>query len=253
MGKFKDITGQRFGRLLVLSIVAERTKQNRIQWLCSCDCGKEWTVIGHNLTNGRQKSCPCRKNQLAAERHYVHGMVHKREYRIWSGIKKRCFNPKEPAYKNYGERGITMCDEWKKDFMAFYRDMGPCPDGFTIDRINNDGNYEPGNCRWTTRVIQNRNRRDVVMLTHDGETMSLRDWADRMHMNFDKLRYRYEHHIEPLFGSARRLSPSERDEIREAYSSGKETGPALAARFKVGCQTIYNVIHRKNITDRQRQ
>lgn len=242
MWRFIDLSGRRFDRLIVLCICDQRTSRGRTFWNCVCDCGKTSIVDGGSLRSGARKSCGCLKNQRSAARMYVHGMAKTREYTIWSGAKKRCFNTNEPAYPNYGGRGITMCQEWAESFEQFFADMGPCPKAHSIDRIDNNGNYEPGNCRWATRIVQNRNTRSAVMLTHEGQTMSLRDWADRMNMNFDKLRYRYENHVEPLFGSARRLTSLERDEIWHAYSEAKETVRSLSVRFGVGRQTIYNSI-----------
>jgi hypothetical protein len=242
--RFIDLTGKQFGDWTVLAKSEHRGTQ--ICWTCRCKCGKTKSVEGGNLRSGLSAGCGCLRNQKAGARAYRHGMAGMREYRIWSGMKKRCFNPAEPSYKNYGARGITVCERWSESFSAFYEDMGPRPMQHSIDRIDNNGNYEPGNCRWTTRIVQNRNTRTATMLTINGETMSLRDWADRMNMNFDKLRYRYQHHLEPLFGSALRLTPEEKDRIREIYSIGNETTNSLASKFGVGRQTISNIIHRKH-------
>lgn len=162
--RFIDLTGQRFGLLTVISVL-EPVHGSGFKWACLCDCENTTAVASSNLMNGNQTSCGCMKNAKAAARQYIHGMADSREYKIWSGIKKRCFNRKNKDYANYGGRGITMCADWRKSFDAFFRDMGPSPLGLTIDRINNDGNYEAGNCRWATRTEQNRNRRNTTVKT----------------------------------------------------------------------------------------
>lgn len=155
-----DRTGKRYGRLTAIRHVG---KQN---WLCRCDCGKEVVVDGRNLTCGHTKSCGCLKLERARERNTTHGCSKSRLYRIWKGMRKRCLNENEPAYKNYGGRGIKICDEWLDDYQAFrnwamengYDENAPYGE-CTIDRIDVNGNYEPGNCRFITLGEQSRNTR----------------------------------------------------------------------------------------------
>lgn len=241
--KFIDLSGQRFGRLV--AILRDKSRRGTF-WSCICDCGNGCSVNANNLRRGKQNSCGCMKRELAAARHYKHGMTKSREHESWMHAKQRCINPKNAAWNNYGGRGITMCESWTDSFEQFFRDMGQCPEGHTLDRIDNNGNYEPSNCRWASRATQNRNRRDTTMITHDGTTLSISDWADRTGLPHSMLRYRYEHGLAPLFERTRRLTPSERDEIRSTYLTGTETTLTLAARFGVGRQTISNVIHRKH-------
>lgn len=106
--------------------------------------------------------------------------AYRNEYYIWASIKKRCKNPKDPAYHNYGGRGITICEHWRTSFLNFFSDMGPRPPGMTLDRINNDGNYEPGNCRWTDRITQMNNMRTNLRITHQGETLTRAQWERRL-------------------------------------------------------------------------
>lgn len=165
-----DLVGQRFGRLTVL----ERTnlrRRKKVLWRCLCDCGKETLVITNHLTNGNTKSCGCL--HLEGNRK-THGQCGTRLYRIWKSMKTRCYSPTSPIYKHYGGRGITICDEWQK-FQPFYKwaMANGYSDKLSIDRIDVNGNYEPSNCRWATSEEQHNNTRRNVMLTCNGETLSL--------------------------------------------------------------------------------
>lgn len=166
-----DLTGKKFNKLTAIKIV--RIDKNGAEWLCKCDCGNEIIVNGSRLKNGRIKSCGCFNPNR------THGMKHTRLYGIWHGIKTRCFNTNDKGYKYYGGRGITMCPEWKDDFMAFHDwafDNG-YKEGLSIDRINNNGNYEPSNCRWADNITQQNNRRANRYLTFNGETHTYREWS----------------------------------------------------------------------------
>jgi hypothetical protein len=151
-----DITGQRFGRLVVIED-AGRTKVGRVIWFCRCDCGGRTTVEGVLLRNGNTKSCGCGQSP------FIHG--HSRRgmwsptYFSWQKMLQRCNNPNSDRYKYYGARGIIVCERWLHSFENFLADMGERPPKRSIDRINNNGNYEPGNCRWATQSEQVRNSR----------------------------------------------------------------------------------------------
>lgn len=161
-----DMTGQRFGKLLVQRRSPVNSTQNAAQWLCKCDCGNETTVIGILLRNGRTRSCGClHADQMVAlvVRGTKHGHATKGitpTYHTWASMLARCENPNNTRYADWGGRGIRVCDRWH-DFRNFLSDMGEKPKAHSIDRINNDGNYEPGNCRWATMREQNRNRRNT--------------------------------------------------------------------------------------------
>lgn len=185
----KAMTGKKFGRLLVLSR-AGRTVGRLATYWCKCDCGTEKVISGDSLRRGSTRSCGCLMRKASGERlkaaNTRHGMTRTKTYRIWSQMKGRCSNVNLPKYPIYGGRGITVCERWRK-FQNFLSDMGQCPVGYTIERINNDGNYEPGNCKWIPAAQQAKNRRNNRVLTLNGETMILREWATKIGMNEDTL------------------------------------------------------------------
>jgi hypothetical protein len=156
-----DLMGCVFDRLTVVGLAPHRGR-NRM-WACLCVCGKTNAVPTTQLRSRRVKSCGCLKDELSAARAKVrnrkHGMKGTPEYAAWHAMLSRCYNPNVKAFHNYGGRGITVCPEWRSDFAAFYRCIGPKPAGADLDRIDNDGNYEPGNVRWTSRAENIRNSR----------------------------------------------------------------------------------------------
>ena len=155
-----ELTGKVFGNLIVLRKDINRTKFGNVQWVCECICGSRRLYLAQNLLSGQSKSCGCTRSYLAKERFTKHDMSGSSEYKIWAGMKARCYNKSNASFQHYGGRGITVCDSWLNSFEAFFDDMGNRPtSNHSIDRINNNGNYEPGNCRWTTQFIQCINTR----------------------------------------------------------------------------------------------
>lgn len=167
MPKHKDMTGLRFGRLVVLER-AENDAQQNAQWLCRCDCGNTTIVRGGALRQGRTVSCGCVLSEASRERMKriatKHGHSDSPLYKVRQAMIERCYKPQNKAYKNYGGRGITVCDEWRDSFEAFYdwAISHGYKRGLEIDRINNDGPYSPDNCRWVTSKVNSRNTRNCV-------------------------------------------------------------------------------------------
>lgn len=168
---FIDFSGKRFGKLLVLNKKEKRGHYNF--WLCKCDCGKSVWIRSNSLNNGHAKSCGCNKKRTLYEKPTKEINL----YKIWSGMKARCFNKNCLNYPHYGLRGIKVCDEWSKDFMSFYNwavENG-YKKGLSIDRIDVNGNYEPANCRWATAKEQSNNQTKTIRINYKGEEKTISD------------------------------------------------------------------------------
>jgi len=194
MSKIIDLIGQNFGRLTVVS-KAEPTKGNRrARWNCVCVCGNVSIASGEALRNGRSSSCGCYAAEQSGKRiaaiNTTHGMCGTPEYRAWNNMKDRCYNGNNKEFSSYGGRGIKVCDRWLDSFDAFYRDMGDRPVGTSIDRIDNDGNYESNNCRWATQVEQANNKSINRFICYQGVTKTLSQWARYFNIPMWKLSQR---------------------------------------------------------------
>jgi len=176
--KVIDIIGNRFGRLIVISRVENYRATNGAQFLCKCDCGNEKTVQSAKLRNGHTKSCGCYRVDFSQKKAIIHGMSKSHIYGIWVKMIQRCENPNDPGYYKYGGRGIKVCERWH-DFTAWHADMRDRPSPqHSIERINNNGNYEPGNCRWATNKDQANNRRNNIMINLNGVIKTIAQWSD---------------------------------------------------------------------------
>ncbi len=179
-----DHSGKRFGKLLVIEKLQQRPYE-KARYRCKCDCGNETIVTGSNLVTGCVCSCGCVIKK--------HGLSHKeRLYNIWVGMKQRCRDVNSPDYERYGGRGIAVCNEWKDDYLKFreWAMSNGYKDTLTIDRIDNDGNYCPDNCRWITVATQNNNTSQNTYITHNNKTRNLSEWAKILGINYKTLRSR---------------------------------------------------------------
>ena len=190
MSKLKDLTGITFGRLTVIKRAENQGKY--VVWECECSCGNTVLVKAASLSSGNTKSCGCLKH----EHPYMitHGLSKHRLYSIWIGMKGRCYNPNDSKYKNYGERGIAICDEWKNDFKAFYdwSMNNGYEETLTIERIDVNGNYTPENCTWIPMLEQCRNTTKVRWIEYNGESKLLSDWAKDIGIDPETLSQRIE-------------------------------------------------------------
>lgn len=184
-----DLTNNRFGKLNVIKKLDQRDKFGKIQWECKCDCGGMINLPTGSLINHNTKSCGCLQSEVISEInkviHTTHGLSNSPEYGIWAAMKDRCFNPNNLSYNHYGGRGITVCDRWINSFENFYADMGLRPsDQHSIDRYpDNNGHYEPGNCKWSTDEEQCNNRNNNRLFNYNNETLSLSQIAKKYNLN----------------------------------------------------------------------
>lgn len=194
--KAKDLTGQRFSRLIVVKELPPITDVNNRKyhyWLCKCDCGKYTKATTQNLIGGSVGSCGCLKEETLGKSGYIHGLRNSRFYSILNSMKQRCNNPQHPNYPNYGGRGIKICDEWNQPnslpiFTEWALSNG-YQDGLTIDRIDVNGNYEPSNCRWATRKEQARNTRRNVFVSYKERKYTLSEFSETINIDRRKVSY----------------------------------------------------------------
>ena len=183
---FQDYTGKRFGRLIVIDLHERATPT---KWLCKCDCGNKIIVSGNNLKSGNTQSCGCLFKEVHKIGNPKHKLYNTRIYKIWCGMKDRCYSKKHQAYSLYGGRGITICDEWKNNVVEFYNwaIANGYQDYLTIDRIDNNSNYEPNNCRWVTKNEQQNNTRKNIFYEYKGEKLTLSQLSKKYNINTSTL------------------------------------------------------------------
>ena len=199
MSKLINLSGQRFGRLVVIRQAESKIYPNKrkvTNWICKCDCGNVITTRADSLRNGKTKSCGCIHHEVLLKNIKKHGMAGSRIYITWQNMKDRCFNDKNINFRNYGGRGITVCSEWKDSFEEFYKWAlkNGYSDKLTIDRIDVNGNYEPNNCRWISYKEQSYNKRNSHFLTYKDVTKTIAEWADEFGMDYDTLHARIKYY-----------------------------------------------------------
>lgn len=207
-GHIEDLRGVRFGTLVVEEF-SVMDKYRRACWVCKCDCGNTTTKNSYYLKNAKTVSCGCVSTRPKRNNVSTHHMSRTRIYKIWKSMRKRCSctNPTQREYRDYFARGIKVCDEWNNSFEPFYEwaMANGYNDSLSIDRINNDGNYEPSNCRWVDNTTQQRNRRKTVFLEYNGEKRALSEWCEIYKLNMKTVygrlhNYRWTNPQEILFG-----------------------------------------------------
>lgn len=170
-----DLTGQVFGRLTVVQEAGIDTRGEKL-WMCECECGSIVNVLSSNLRTGHTKSCGCLKYEGSNTKHGMYGTL---IYDVWRNMIQRCVNPNNSAYDRYGGRGIKVCSSWLK-FENFYKDMGDRPEDHTLERVDNNGNYCPENCKWVSRKEQARNRETSIDITYNGKTQCVSAWEEEL-------------------------------------------------------------------------
>lgn len=208
---YRDLTGMKFGRLLVLNKAVRKARRNSVYWSCLCSCGNITEVQGHKIRTGRTKSCGCYKRETKGA--MTHGMSKTRQYQTWSSMKARCYNPNQQNYPYYGGRGIIVHESWINNFAKFWEDTKEgYSDDLSIDRINYDGNYEPGNTRWVTHDVQMNNMRRNLVFEWKGERMTFSEICRHEGVDYNRTTMRmnlgwslYDAVMQPIFTKIRFL------------------------------------------------
>jgi hypothetical protein len=176
--KPRNLMGLKVGRLTIVEFIGHLPRGSQNYWRCECECGGEKVVAASQLSRGKCRSCGCLEYENQCESTKTHGLSHVPEYEIWCDMRKRCSNPKHKFWHRYGGRGISVCERWQS-FENFYADMGPRPSALhKIDRNNNDGDYEPGNCTWELQKAQARNTSTNRRIEYNGQVRCMTEWAE---------------------------------------------------------------------------
>ena len=210
MGAFINLLGQRFGRLTVIERMPNNIRKQAV-WKCRCDCGSEVIVESGHLRSGHTQSCGCYGHERAAEHNTIHGMKHSKLFRVFHCMKGRCYNPTDHKYYRYGARGIKICDEWLNNPKTFFdwALANGYKEGLTIDRINNDGDYCPENCRWTDDFVQANNKSNNKYYEYNGEKKTAGEWARELGLTYSAVKSRIAR------GSFERLFPKDKQKRLE--------------------------------------
>lgn len=256
-----ELLDRRFGRLVVVARV-ENDQFGKARWRCRCDCGGETTTRANTLLKGETQSCGCLHLE-SVRRARSHGQARQGDqrnplYRVWCSAKARCHAATDKGYPNYGGRGIVMCNRWREDFALFLADMGPRPPGYTLGRIDNDGPYSPENCRWETYQQQGRNTRRNFLISYQGETLTIGEWATRVGLDEGMLYYRIRTARWPIKRAlttpstppvgedhpGHKLSDADVAQIRAEVATGRSQG-SLARQYRVAQSHISRIIRQK--------
>ncbi len=186
-GRANDLTDMVFGGLTAIEVASTKP---RMLWVCLCECGRRSVVSAGNLASGHSTSCGCRRPALVSRSRRRHGLTHTSIYTKWVNMRNRCDNPGNDSYALYGGRGICVCDEWDRSFEAFLRDMGKCPEGMTLERIDSNGDYTPINCTWVSPQDQANNRRNNRRFEWRGRRLTLRQICTEVSVNYELARRR---------------------------------------------------------------
>jgi hypothetical protein len=186
--KYEGMEGEVWGRWAIGGF--SHRCNGHLFYECICECGNSKTISISSIVNGDSTSCGCYLREVRGKSSITHGKTETKEYNIWCTMKARCYNDKNGSFKDYGSRGISVCAEWLNSFQRFFDDMGECPEGLSIERIDNNGNYEPSNCRWATRQEQSLNRRSNVIMELDGKKQTESEWADELGISRNVLQHR---------------------------------------------------------------
>lgn len=193
MGKIINLKGKRFGRLFVTKEAKQRTRDAKVMWHCKCDCGSNSIVCGNQLRQGITRSCGCLRIDVLIKNVRKHGKTETNTYRSWCSAKRRTTNKNNSDWKYYGGRGISMCKRWRESFQVFFEDMGECPSGMTLERIDNNGHYEPENCRWATRKEQANNARNNIIIKYKNRKFTMAQYCRLFDLNYTFFRKRYRY------------------------------------------------------------